>query len=77
MYMLSYKGSKGSRTFQTHQTISECQKDADSHAAENSRLRGEYLIQKVEEFENGLVRIDYAEKFLKGIKHGKTVEWNT
>ena len=48
MYMLSYKGSKGSRTFQTHQTISECQKDADSHAAENSRLRGEYLIQKVE-----------------------------
>ena len=76
MYMLSYHGTKGNRTFKTHNTIEDCKQDANVHAMENSRLKGEYLITKVKEVGNtGLVCADLTQKAYKGIKKGKTVLW--
>ena len=68
MYMLSYHGAKGNRTFKTHSTIEDCKQDASIHAMENSRL--------VKEVGNtGLVCADLTQKAYKGIKKGKAVLW--
>lgn len=76
MYMLSYHGAKGNRTFNTHSTIEDCKQDASVHAMENSRLKGEYLITKVKEVGNtGLVCADLTQKAYKGVKKGKAVLW--
>ena len=76
MYMLSYHGAKENRTFKTHSTIEDCKRDANVHAMENSRLKGEYLITKVKEVGNtGLVYTDLTQKTYKGIKKGKAVLW--
>lgn len=65
-----------SRTFGTHSNIDDCKADAISHAAENTRIKGEYIITKVEEIGNtGLVSADLTQKPYKGIKHGKSIEW--
>ena len=75
MYMLSYKGTK-SRTFGTHSNIEDCKADAISHAEENTRIKGEYIITKVKEIGNtGLVSVDLTQNPYKGIKHGKFIEW--
>ena len=73
MYMSSFIGGN----FGVHETIDGAKQDAENHAKENSRKKGDYTISKVTIMCGDLVRKDLTEKTIKGIKKGKTITWES
>ena len=52
MYMLSYHGAKGNRTFKTHSAIEDCKQDASVHAVVEftSRFKADGKTFKTERY---------------------------
>ena len=75
MYMASYKG-KQTRTFGVHETLEAAKQDAEQHAIENGKLRGQYIINEGELKLNNLFMSVFTGKTLRGSKHGKNIIWD-